>query len=80
MTPGQFKLMDDMEQIKAIALQGKKLSEREDALFYYNLYQIESFYIEEKIEKRTSNSFSSPSHFSTNVEITPYLQKIKTSQ
>jgi hypothetical protein len=81
MTPRQFDSLDEMDKIKAIGYHAEKLTSREDEYFHYNLYQLDSFYIEEKIEKVPGgNSFFSPSHFSTKVEITLYLQKIKTSQ
>jgi hypothetical protein len=65
----EFENLDEMEKMKAIAYNAKKLSEREDDVFYYNLYQLDSFYIEEKIEKRPEGSFYSPSHFSTVLNI-----------
>jgi len=81
MTARQFDSLDEMGKIKAIGYTGDKIAEREDATYYYNHYQIESFFIEEKIEKLPGgNSFFSPSHFSTNIQIAPYLQKIKASQ
>ena len=80
MTARQFDSLDEMGKIKAIGYTGEKITEREDETHHYNLYQIDSFFIEEKIEKVPgSNSFFSPSHFSTNIQIAPYLQKITAS-
>lgn len=76
MTAHQFECLDQMEKIKAIGYHAEKLTSREDQYFYYNLYQLDSFYIEEKIEKKAGDSSLSPSHFSTDVEIKPYLQKL----
>ena len=75
MTPAQFNSLDEMEKIKAIACNGQDLSKREDEFYYYNLYQIDSFLVEEKIEKKLVDPFLSPSLFSTDVDIVPYLEK-----
>lgn len=78
MTPGEFDRLDEMEKIKVIAYNGQDLTKREDESYYYNLYQLDSFLVEEKIKKIPgSSSFLSPSHFSTDFELAPYLQKIK---
>jgi len=77
MTTREFDSLDEMEKIKAIAYNGHDLTKREDESYYYNLYQIDSFLVEEKIKKVSGgSSFLSPSHFSTKVEIEPYLEKI----
>jgi hypothetical protein len=55
-----------MEKIKVIAYNGQDLTKREDESYYYNLYQIDSFLVEEKIKKIPGgSSILSPSHFST---------------
>ena len=65
MTPRQFDMMDEMEQIKVIAHQDEDVVEREDESFLYKLYPVDSFFIEEKIQKPLT--FFSKSHFNTNL-------------
>ena len=51
MTLYQFNMLDEQEQIEAIWYKSVKLAEREDEEHFYNLYQIDSFYVEEKFIK-----------------------------
>jgi hypothetical protein len=72
-TPHQFDEMDEMEKIKTLAYHAEKMTERQDEKFYYNLYKLGNFYIEEKIEKRPEGSFYSPSYFSIVSNISRYV-------
>lgn len=81
MTLYQFNMLDEAEQLEAIWDKSTKLAEREDAEFLYILYQIESFYIEEKIQKegnlrRAFKSFAS----TTSSTLQPYLDQIDLSR
>lgn len=77
----QFDMMDEMEQIEAIWYRGKKLTEREDEIFLYILYQIDSFFVEEKIHKQYNVRQAFKTSFSTGAEILkPYLGKIGVSR
>ena len=76
MTLYQFNLLDEAEQIEAIWYKSVKLSEREDEEFFYNLYQIDSFYIEEKFIKPDKLRIAFKT-FATTTLLEPYLDKIK---
>lgn len=51
MTPLDFELLDEQEQIEAIWYKSEKLAERADEIFFYNLYRIDKFFVEEKFIK-----------------------------
>lgn len=76
MTLYQFNMLDEQEQIEAIWYKSVKLAEREDEEHFYNLYQIDSFYVEEKFIKPDKLRVA----FKTFAAITllePYLDKTK---
>lgn len=80
MTLYQFNTMDEMEQIEAIWYYSTKLAEREDETFLYLLYQIDAFYIEEKVHKAHNVRHAFRSFSSTTSELLkPYLDKIDIS-
>ena len=74
MTLYQFNLLDEMEQMEAI-WEAVKLVERSDDTFHYNLYQIDDFYVEEKIHIAydARHAFRS---FKTTELLKPYLDQM----
>lgn len=77
MTLYQFNLLDEAEQLEAIWDKSTKLGEREDAEYLYMLYQIDNFYIEEKIRKEGSIRHAFKSFTSTSASLLqPYLDQI----
>ncbi len=68
-------MLDEMEQIEAI-WEAVKLAERKDETYHYNLYQIDAFYVEEKIHiaHNVRQSFKS---FKATDMLRPYLGQIK---
>ncbi len=76
MTLYQFNLLDEQEQIEAIWYKSVKLAEREDEEHFYNLYQIDSFYIEEKFIKPDKLRVAFKT-FATTTLLEPYLDKMR---
>lgn len=77
MTLYQFNSLDELEQLEAIWEHGVKVAEREDDTNRYNLYQIDSFYVEEEFHKEYNMHRAFYSFASTNPEkLKPYLDKI----
>lgn len=76
MTPLDFETFDEQEQIEAIWYKSVKLAEREDENFFYTLYQIDNFYVEEKFIKpdKLRVAFAT---FATADLLELYLNKIK---
>ena len=69
--------MDEMEQIEAIWYNSTLLAEREDQPFLYILYQIDGFYVEEKVHKEYNVRHAFKSFSSTNSDLLkPYLDKL----
>jgi len=79
MTADQFKHLDEMEQIEAI-WEAKKVAEREDSIYRYTLYQIDSFYVEEHWHKEYDVRRAFESFTSDDELIRPYLGKIGVSK
>lgn len=80
MTVYQFNTMDEMEQIEAIWYHSTRLAEREDEPFLYILYQIDGFYVEEKVHKEHNVRHAFKTFSSTNSDLLkPYLNKIDIS-
>jgi len=80
MTLYQFNMLDEAEQLEAIWDKSTKLAEREDAEFLYILYQIDNFYIEEKVLKEGNIRHAFKSFASTSASLLqPYLDKIDIS-
>ena len=75
MTLYQFNMLDEMEQMEAI-WDAVKLGERKDDTYHYNLYQIDAFYVEEKIHiaHNVRQGFKS---FKTMDLLGPYLDMIE---
>ncbi len=72
--------MDEMEQIEAIWYHSVKLAEREEDVFLYILYQIDGFYVEEKVHKDHNVRHAFKSFSSANSDLLkPYLDKIDIS-
>lgn len=77
MTLYQFNMLDEAEQLEAIWSKSTKLAEREDAGYIYIFYQIDSFYIEEKIRKEGNIRHAFKSFASTTASLLqPYLDQI----
>jgi hypothetical protein len=76
MTLCQFNLLNEQEQIEAIWYKNVKLAEREDEDFFYNLYQIDNFYIKEKFIKPDKMRIVFRT-FATTTLLEPYLKNIK---
>ncbi|MBL7710698.1 MAG: hypothetical protein JNJ86_16630 [Chitinophagaceae bacterium] len=77
MTLYQFNMLDEAEQLEAIWDKSTKLDEREDSDFLYILYQIDNFYIEEKIRKEGNIRHAFKSFTSTSASLLqPYLDQI----
>ena len=69
-----------MEQIEAIWYHSTKLAEREDDVFLYILYQIDGFYVEEKVHKEHNVRHAFKTFISINSEIlNPWLDRIDIS-
>lgn len=80
MTLYQFNMLDEAEQLEAVWDKSTKLAEREDAEFLYILYQIDTFYIEEKIQKEGNIRHALKSFASTSASLLqPYLDQIDIS-
>jgi hypothetical protein len=74
-------MMDEMEQIEAIWNKGVKLGERQDEIYKYTLYQIDSFYVEEHWHKEYDVRRALKSFSSTNADLLkPYLEMIDISK
>lgn len=77
MTLYQFNMLDESEQLEAIWDRSTTLAERQDAEFLYILYQIDSFYIEEKVQKDGNIRHAFKSFASTSASLLqPYLDQI----
>lgn len=74
MTVKQFELMDIDQQVKAIGKFGEFLAEREDDFFYYRLYIINNFFVEERNQK-TENTNQTQSVFVAGPGILPYIKR-----
>ena len=69
--------MDEMEQTEAIWYHSTLLAERVDEPYLYILYQIDGFYVEEKVHKEHNVRLAFKSFSSTNSDfLKPYLDKI----
>lgn len=77
MTLYQFNMLDEAEQLEAIWDRSTKLAEREDSGYLYILYQIDNFYVEEKIQKEGNIRHAFKSFASTSASLLqPYLDLI----
>jgi hypothetical protein len=77
MTLYQFNALDETEQLEAIWEKGVKLADRQEAEFLYILYQIDKFYVEEKIHQEHKIRHGFKSFASTSASfLQPYLDKI----
>lgn len=77
MTLYEFNVLDEMEQLEAIWYKSTKLQERQDDTFLFVLYQIDGFYVEEKIHKEHDVRHAFKTFSSTNSDfLKPYLDKI----
>lgn len=77
MTLYQFNMLDEAEQLEAIWDKSTNLAEREEAEYLYILYQIDSFYIEEKVLKEGNIRYAFKSFASTSASLLqPYLDQI----
>ena len=81
MTLYEFNMLDEMEQIEAIWANSSKLAERQDETFFFVPYQIDGFYIEEKVHKEYTVRHAFKTFSSTNSGLLkPYLDNIDISQ
>lgn len=80
MTLYQFNRLDETEQLETVWEKGTKLAERQEAEFLYILYQVDGFYVEEKIHREHNIRHAFKSFASTSAaHLQPYLDKIDIS-
>lgn len=76
MTLYQFNQLDEMEQTEVLWYKAVQLAEREDEVYRYILYQVDSFYIETKRHKEYDVLHGLRSFLSTGEPLKPYLDQI----
>ena len=77
MTLQQFVQLDKPGQQQALLKDGVKLAERIQPDFKYELYQLDDFYIEVKIQIPEDGGFVGLQTFEKPEQIEPYLQLMK---
>ncbi len=75
MTYRQFMGLDEESQQAIFIQQGVVVAERTEALYYYQLYQIDGFYIEIQFNRNFDKVLSSMA-FQSLHKLDPYLQLI----
>lgn len=79
MTLYQFNALDEMEQMEAVWDFGVHIGERDEPVFRYILYGINSFFVELKYN-REHNSLVGSRSFTTQKLLEPYLPNIDISE
>jgi hypothetical protein len=70
-----FNVLSENEQAETLWEIGVYLTEREDRLFKYALYQIDNFYVEVWYHKEF-NAIQRLRSFSSTIQLEPYLKRI----
>jgi hypothetical protein len=78
MTLQEFIGLDKQQQQQAWREKGVKLAERVQPDFRYELYQVDDFYVEVKIQIPGEDGFVGLQTFETTEQLEPYFQLMKT--
>ncbi|MEO6733533.1 MAG: hypothetical protein ABIN01_20080 [Ferruginibacter sp.] len=69
-----FNQMDEQEQLEAIWAYGVKIGERVDGEFTFELFQIDSFYVERSYHTE-HKFFRTLRSFTSTIPLDPYIQQ-----